>query len=101
MLTAPERWVQVLQLSGLSREIQKLATEFALWDLYDYTCSSGDKNRPIPLILDEFQNLDRSSGSPIDKMVREGRKFGLSLLLATQTIKRFNQDECALLPGGS
>lgn len=97
MLSSPERWVQVLQLKGLARDIQMMVTEFTLWDLYDFACNSGNKNRPIPLVLDEFQNLDRSSGSPIDKMVREGRKFGLSLLLATQTINRFNQDECALL----
>jgi DNA phosphorothioation-dependent restriction protein DptH len=74
-----------------------IVTEFILWDLYDYACNTGNKHRPVPLVLDEFQNLDRSSGSPIDKMIREGRKFGLSMLLATQTIKRFNQDECAVL----
>ena len=93
MLTAPGRWVQVLQLSGLSREIQKLVTEFALWDLYDYACSSGNKNRPIPVVLDEIQNLDHRSDSPIDKMLREGRKFGLSLILATQTTSQFDQEQ--------
>ncbi|MGZ8243104.1 type IV secretion system DNA-binding domain-containing protein [Methylomagnum sp.] len=97
MLSAPENGVQILQLKGLSRDVQMMVTEFILWDLYDYVCNIGNKNRPVPLVLDEFQNLDRSSGSPIDKMIREGRKFGLSMLLATQTIKRFSQDECAVL----
>ena len=68
-------------------------TEFALWDLYDYACTSGNKNRPIPVVLDEIQNLDHRSDSPIDKMLREGRKFGLSLLLATQTTSQFNQEQ--------
>jgi DNA phosphorothioation-dependent restriction protein DptH len=93
MLTEEGHWVQVLQLKGLARELQKIVTEFALWDLYDYACNSGNKNRPIPVVLDEIQNLDHRSDSPIDKMLREGRKFGLSLLLATQTTSQFDQEE--------
>ena len=93
MLTSKENWVHVLQLKGLSREIQKLVTEFALWDLWDYVCNTGNKNRPIPVVLDEIQNLDHRSDSPIDKMLREGRKFGLSLILATQTTSQFDQEQ--------
>jgi DNA phosphorothioation-dependent restriction protein DptH len=93
MLTSPKHSVHVLQLKGLAREIQKLVTEFALWDLYDYACNTGSKNRPIPIVLDEIQNLDHRSDSPIDKMLREGRKFGLSLILATQTTSQFDQEQ--------
>lgn len=93
MLTSPEQWVHVLQLKGVAREIQKLVTEFALWDLYDYACNTGNKNRPIPVVLDEIQNLDHRSDSPIDKMLREGRKFGLSMMLATQTTSQFDQEQ--------
>lgn len=93
MLTSPDKWVHVLQLKGVAREIQKLVTEFALWDLYDYACNTGSKNRPIPVVLDEIQNLDHRSDSPIDKMLREGRKFGLSMMLATQTTSQFDQEQ--------
>ncbi len=93
MLTSPSHWVHILQLKGLSKDIQKLVTEFALWDLWDYACNTGSKNRPIPVVLDEIQNLDHRSDSPIDKMLREGRKFGLSLILATQTTSQFDQEE--------
>lgn len=93
MITSSDNWVHVLQLKGLSREIQKLVTEFALWDLWDYACNTGNKNRPIPVVLDEIQNLDHRSDSPIDKMLREGRKFGLSLMLATQTTSQFDQEQ--------
>ena len=93
MLTSPESFVHVLQLKGVAREIQKLVTEFALWDLYDYACNTGSKNRPIPVVLDEIQNLDHRSDSPIDKMLREGRKFGLSMMLATQTTSQFDQEQ--------
>jgi DNA phosphorothioation-dependent restriction protein DptH len=93
LLSSADHWVNVLQLTGLARDIQKLVTEFALWNLYDYACNTGNKNRPIPLVLDEIQNLDHRSDSPIDKMLREGRKFGLSLILATQTTSQFDQEQ--------
>lgn len=93
MLTSPGSRVHVLQLKGLAREIQKLVTEFVLWDLWDYAQSTGNKDRPIPIVLDEIQNLDHSSDSPIDKMLREGRKFGVGLMLATQTTSQFNQEQ--------
>lgn len=93
MLTSPNNFVHILQLKGLAREIQKMVTEFALWDLWDYAQNTGSKNCPIPVVLDEIQNLDHSSDSPIDKMLREGRKFGLSLILATQTTSQFDQEQ--------
>ena len=93
MLGSPVNWVHVLQLKGLARDIQKMVTEFALWDLWDYAQNTGSKDRPIPIVLDEIQNLDHSSDSPIDKMLREGRKFGLALMLATQTTSQFNQEQ--------
>lgn len=93
LLAAPERWVQILQLTGMSSDTQKMVTEFVLWDLWNYALNTGSKNRPIPIVLDEIQTLDHSKGSPIDKMLREGRKFGLALMLATQTMSRFNKDE--------
>lgn len=93
MLSDPEHWVQILQLKSLGREIQKLVTEFSLWDLYDYAGTHGSTKRPIPLVLDEIQNLDHRPDSPIDKMLREGRKFGLSLILATQTTSNFNNEQ--------
>jgi len=93
MLLSQDNWVHVLQLKGLALDIQKMVTEFVLWDLWDYAQNTGSKNRPIPIVLDEIQNLDHSSDSPIDKMLREGRKFGLSLILATQTTSQFNQEQ--------
>jgi DNA phosphorothioation-dependent restriction protein DptH len=93
MLSSQGNWVHVLQLKGLALDIQKMVTEFVLWDLWDYAQNTGSKNRPIPIVLDEIQNLDHSSDSPIDKMLREGRKFGLSMILATQTTSQFNQEQ--------
>lgn len=97
MLGDVGHFVQILQLKGLASEIQKLVTEFTLWDLYDYASNNGNQNRPIPIVLDEIQNLDHRSDSPINKMLREGRKFGLSLILATQDARQFNSEQRARL----
>jgi len=93
MLKTANYWVHILQLSGFDRDTQRMITEFVLWDLWDYVTKTGSKNTPVPLVLDEIQNLDHSSDSPIDKMLREGRKYGVSLMLATQTTSNFSQEE--------
>jgi DNA phosphorothioation-dependent restriction protein DptH len=85
--------VHILQLAGVSRDNQQLITEFALWDLYDFASSHGDKNTPLPIVLDEVQTLDHRKDSPLEKFLREGRKFGISLILATQTLSNFEVQE--------
>ncbi|WP_350996443.1 DNA phosphorothioation-dependent restriction protein DptH [Shewanella sp. TB7-MNA-CIBAN-0143] len=84
---------RLIQLARLSRDIWRLATEFILWDLYAYACTNGDKNNPLPVVLDEVQNLDQKLDSPLGKMLTEGRKYGLSLILATQTLSNLKKDE--------
>jgi DNA phosphorothioation-dependent restriction protein DptH len=88
-----DRLVHILQLTSLSSEIQKLITEFALWDLFAYATRHGNKNTPLPVVLDEMQNLDHRSNQALDKLLREGRKFGVGLILATQTISNFDKEQ--------
>jgi len=89
----PNCRVSVFQLAGISRDIARIATEFILWDFYDFATSTGCKNKPLPIILDEIQNLDHRLESPLGKSLTEGRKFGLSLILATQTLSNLKTDE--------
>ncbi len=88
-----DRLVNIMQLAQVPRDIARAATEFILWDLYDYANNSGHKDVPLPLILDEIQNLDHRLESPLGKFLTEGRKFGLSLVLATQTLSNLKTDE--------
>jgi DNA helicase HerA-like ATPase len=90
---SPKPTTRIIQMATLSRDIWLLATEFILWDLYSYSCANGDKNTPLPVILDEVQNLDQKLDSPLGKMLTEGRKYGLSLILATQTLSNLKKDE--------
>lgn len=88
-----ENRVNILQLSKIPKDLQRIATEFILWDLYDYATSSGNKNNPLPIVLDEIQNLDHRLDAPLGKYLTEGRKFGISLVLATQTLSNLKSDE--------
>jgi len=88
-----QKLVQILQLTNLSKDIQRLITEFALWDFFAYAARHGNKNKPLPVVLDEVQNLDHRSDRAIDKLLREGRKFGVGLILATQTISNFDKEQ--------
>ena len=89
----PVQRVSVLQLAGVNRLVSRIATEFILRDLYDFASNSGSKDQPLPVVLDEIQNLDHRLDSPLGKALTEGRKFGLSLILATQTLSNLKQDE--------
>lgn len=86
-------YLTILQLARMPREVQRLIIEFVLWDLWDFLSRTGSKDRPRPVVLDEVQNLDHSPGSPLEKYLREGRKFGASMILATQTLSNFNREE--------
>ncbi len=50
-------------------------------------------NKINPLVLDEIQNLDHRLSSPLAKILTEGRKFGLSMILATQTLSNLHPEE--------
>ncbi|MCP4401945.1 MAG: ATP-binding protein [bacterium] len=93
MFQAPKHRVNIMQLAGVAREIARMATEFILWDLYDFATNHGNKNRPLPMVLDEIQNLDHRLSSPLAKILTEGRKFGLSMILATQTLSNLQSEE--------
>lgn len=89
--------ITVIQLAGYDQdEIKRIMTEFILWDLWYYT-QRGTKEKPIPVVLDEAQNLDFSDGSPTAKVLREGRKFGWAAMFATQTFSNFEKNELAIL----
>jgi len=52
---------------------------------------------PVYLILDEFHALDCRQGSAIEEILREGRKFHLNLIMATQSLASFPREMQAVL----
>lgn len=87
--------IQLLDLSGFSLSLQKKLASYILALLWKHV-QTGE-NPPIFVVCDEFQNIGISENSPFAQVLREGRKFGLSLLLATQSLNNFDPDEITLL----
>jgi len=83
----------IFQLAGLDLHTWRLTTEFTLWDFYAFLQGSGSKDDAKVVVLDEVQNLDHREGSPLSKYLREGRKFGVALILATQILSNLAKDE--------
>ena len=87
MFTDPERRCHIFQFLSVDRHTSRALIEFVLWDLYAYVRRFGNKNTPRVVVLDEVQNLDLGGDAPVAKYLTEGRKFGLSLITATQSIR--------------
>lgn len=81
-----EGTINIFQLKGYQLNVQKVLIEFLLWDLFQYATRTGNESKPLPIVLDEVQNLDFSGSSPAVKILREGRKFGVSGIFATQSL---------------
>jgi DNA phosphorothioation-dependent restriction protein DptH len=88
----PDHLCHVIQLMGCPKDFSALVTEFSLVDLYWFARSTGNKDRPKVVVLDEIQNLDHSESGPLCSFLTEGRKFGLSMILATQTLQNLKPD---------
>lgn len=85
--------VYIVQLTGFDRQIQIMLTEIILWDIWNYCVKSGDEKIPLPIVLDEAQNLNHGLNSPTGKILTEGRKFGLSGWFATQFMRGQLKDD--------
>jgi DNA phosphorothioation-dependent restriction protein DptH len=83
----------IVQLAGFMKDAARLVTEFSLIDLYWFYRSRGTQHSPRVIVLDEVQNLDHREESPLAQLLREGRKFGFSLILATQIMSNLEKDE--------
>ncbi len=87
----------VFQLTGYDRDTQVILTEMLLWNLWYYASKTGSKEKPFVVVLDEAQNLSHKKGSPSEKILTEGRKFGWSAWFATQSLQVLNDDEVTRL----
>ncbi|MCR4440641.1 MAG: DUF87 domain-containing protein [Peptococcaceae bacterium] len=93
LFTDPNNRCNIIQLAGFSKDTQRLITEFSLIDLYWYYRANGQQDKPRIIVLDEIQNLDHRLESPLGQFLTEGRKFGICLILATQTLSNLSKEE--------
>lgn len=82
--------IELFQLSNLSIRQRAVIAEFLLLFLWE------NKKRKIGfcdyLVIDEIQNLNLAENSAIAFILREGRKFNLGMILATQFISSLDKE---------
>jgi len=76
--------VTVIQLKGLEHSLSKVVTEFMLWSLLGFAEDRGPHKMGTYVVLDEAHRLSFDDGSPVERLLREGRKFGFGVMLASQ-----------------
>lgn len=91
--------MNILDLSGTDTITQSSLAEVILSNLWRNIRFSGlqTAGQELVIVLDEFQNLSLKADAVLRDMLREGRKFGINLILATQTLEAFPKDVLALL----
>ena len=81
----------ILDFSGAPNEDwYKYNAELYLQDLFRYRQSCfPEKGEPAPMLIvsDEFQNMNTKKGAALEKILREGRKYGIALWLASQLVE--------------
>ncbi len=86
--------VTIFQLSDLPDEQRRFLTAIIselLW--LETKRGKSSLNYYDTIIFDEFQFLPINCGSALSCFLREGRKFGVGVVLATQFISKKNADE--------
>lgn len=94
-LTRRSGGVHVIQLRGLESSLERVVTELLLWNLTGYVESLGPGPLRCFIVLDEAHRLSFDLGSATERLLREGRKFGLGLILASQQAEDFSETAIA------
>lgn len=82
--------INILDLTGTDMLTQSVLAELILSTIWRRVrFHEKEKRRQILIVIDEFQNLSAKMGAPLMRLLTEGRRFGISLLLATQSLEIF------------
>lgn len=90
--------ITVLQFDSIPHlSAQIMVTQFLLFDLWSEKLSLGQGSCPVVVVLDECQHFRFTENSIFNRILREGRKYGVSGWFASQwidheqTVKALNQ----------
>lgn len=93
-----ENMLNIISLKGINPSTQKILVEIFLSALWKKQRQEGVEDaKPLTVALDEFQMLNFGKGAILAELLTESRKYKFNLILATQTLARFNKTQLALL----
>lgn len=92
-LLGNDKPIKLIQMQSVSNDVKRMLTDILLWSVWSSAVQTGTRENPIFIVIDEFQNANISASSPLYKILCEGRKFNINLVLATQFIQgKFSSD---------
>lgn len=91
--------INILDLSGLDILSAETVAEAVLSYFWRMAYNHGFPKDfgKVTIVVDEFQHLSVKAHSALSMILREGRKFGLTLLLTTQSLNTFSNAELSMI----
>lgn len=91
--------INIFDFIGVDDSTQTLLSEILLQNLWRKIQFAGEQNDlgEIIISIDELHNMSLEKDGILRILLREGRKFGVNLLLATQTLCTFPKEVSSLL----
>lgn len=84
--------INIISFQGMSGGVKNTVVELFLRILWMGIRAKGVENcEDYVFVVDEFQNLPLQGNSTVLEMLREGRKYGVRMILATQTLIPFSK----------
>lgn len=87
----------ILQLSEYSENLRKFLTLVFSELIWLESKNRNGQHKFDTILFDEFQFLPINSGSALSHFLREGRKLGVGLILSSQFISTYTQEELETL----
>lgn len=87
--------IQIIDLSKYPPPFQRVISELLLFE--EFRTASSQKQSPRYIHIDELQNLPIDKDGYLGKILAEGRKYSLHVILASQSIREFTAAERTLL----
>ncbi|MBQ8799675.1 MAG: ATP-binding protein [Lachnospiraceae bacterium] len=91
--------VNIIDLKGLEPRAAELVSEIVVGYLWRMVFNIGIPKEwgRVTIVIDEFQHFKLGNASTIRTILREGRRFGLGVILSTQTLNIFPKDVVVML----
>lgn len=84
--------INIVSFEGINPSAQKELTEVLLAFLWRKVRITEGENEKICLVVDEFHHFLRNKNCALLEMLRESRKYGINIILATQSVAGFSQN---------
>ena len=90
-------YANVISFEGISKVLQSVWVEVLLALLWNNLRRNAMLVKTLWIFIDEFQNLSLKKDSVLPEMLQESRKYGVNIVLATQSVTGYEKDIMAAI----